>query len=65
MNGTFTPDGSGDPFHITEIGFGVTITVDWNLSPKDLGWFSGSHTVEEGRVPKDGKLWLNYTATRQ
>lgn len=64
----FPEDGSGDPFHITKISGGgafIPMNVDWKLSPKELGWFTGGQTTATGRYPKDGKLWANYTATKE
>lgn len=58
---SFSGGGSGDPFHITKISGGpiVPVNVDWKLSRKELGWFTGGQTTATGRYPKGNAYWLN------
>ncbi|MGY5130281.1 thiol-activated cytolysin family protein [Streptomyces nigrescens] len=65
MPRTFADDGSGDPFHITHLKLPLYgLDVDWKLSPKELGWFTGGSTFASGRYPQTGGFWLNYEAVK-
>ncbi len=63
----FEADGSGEPFHLTDFrspGSGAVVHGRWEISPKELKWFTDGKDVASGRYETEPFAFLNYAAHR-